>query len=704
MTKIPLGFAAKINIDPSGFWNTVKSYFIGSGDTQYYVTWGFIEDFMITNSLGFIEKDSNNIEESCVTNNQTINEEINGVHNTDNTIEISDDDIYGGAVHCPTAFKKIFPKLNSYGTQIFNDPCLMSGDPLVCLLPGQGIMGNGNEAISLAGDNAGSMIKIIPDGMPTFSGNKILGNGSTASVRNNTDLSRNVNGVTTTTNTVSPNKGYVRNIAVNLKFVKECYEQTDTLDAFTMAMLNGISDACGQAWKFGLFVNENNPNTISVVDYNQWKEEEITPVNLTGFGVDSLMRELSINTEVDGNIKGHIMFGVNQKKGSSDISTRGTNGYQFYARQVRDITYDGIQQSDIDYGISQTSNKDNKVDNSPSALKKSLAGAMIQLMIKRTQETCDSAKTAMTAYLVGTHGGTGTTNLDDSYTDDKKASKVILPVKLGFTIDGISGLKFGNCINVTGLPSRYATGAYFTVTNVSHAEQGNDWTTAVETVMRVKIKKDGSDIPPTNLNPSTNNTNTGGVNNSNNSDTMLIMHDDSLSDYFKIPASGTYMSPVGIRTLKGGKPKPHNGIDITPATFWTRKEYDDSKIPVVASYDGTVVTSTGNQISIQHVINEKIYYTNYHHFKKGGLLVKENAAVKTGDLIGYMGAEGYCVSDYGECPPHGVHLHFEIRGNSIQGVPYDPQEILSPNQKWVLKSTYVNIYEKPVNNNPLSGW
>jgi murein DD-endopeptidase MepM/ murein hydrolase activator NlpD len=699
--SIPLGFSAKVNMKPEGFLDKIATFIgIGTGKTQYYVTWGFIEDFIVTNSLGFVSKDNSNVSDDCITNNITINEEINGIKTEDKNIEISDDSIFGGAVKTPTTFKPIFPKLNSYGTKIFNDPCLMSGDPLICLLPGNGIFGNLTLDLSMAagGGSGQDVVKFIPDNIPYFDGSNVKPDtGNIAQTRTGTAAGGTHSNTDNTQSTDNSYKGYVRNICVNLKFIKETYEQTDTLDAFVMALLNGISDVCGQAWKFGLFVNENNPNTISVVDLNTWKEgEQILPVNLTGFGVDSLMRELSINTEVDGNIKGHIMFGVNQKKGSSDISTKGTNGYQFYGRQVRDITYDNIQQSDVDYGVARDgiSEKDpkKKVDQTPAGLKKSLFNAMFQLMIERTQETCDSAKTAMTAYLVGTHGGTGNTSNDNSYTEDKKTSKVILPVKLNFTIDGMSGLKFGNCINVTGLPNRYAKGAYFTITNVEHSVQGNDWTTTVDTVMRVAVKKDGSDEAPTNLNPSTNNTTVKGTNTSNTGNTVLVINDPALSDYFKIPASGTYMSPMGYRTLTNETQKYHHGIDITPNGFNTIIEYNNSKIPVNASYDGTITKSKGNQISIRHIINEKVYFTNYHHFKI--LLVKENDTVKTGDLIGYMGAEGHCVSSHGACPPHGVHLHFEIRGNSEQGAHYDPQAVLSPNQNWVVGSTWINIYEK----------
>lgn len=454
--KIPLGFKLSIASEASGFWDNVENTMVGNRETEYFVTWAFIEDFLLSNSLGF-ESENANAEEDCITNNDIIYKEIIG----QDKVNVNDEEIYENAIKCPKIFKKIFPRINSYSTKIYNDPALLSGDPFICVLPGQSLQ---NASVSSQ--------TIIPSVANVL---------TTASSKAYTDLPRfSIND--------DFRQGYIRNIAVNLKFIKKVYDETDTVDAFIMGLLNGISDACGQAWKFGLFVNENNPICINIVDLNQWKENDPTPVRITGYGVNSVLRNMNLDTEVDTKMKGHIMFGTNQKKGARDISTKGTIGYQFYGRLVKDITYDNIKQSEIQYSFPKHENEDN-IENYPVGLIASLTAAMINVYRERSDDTAGAAKKAMNAYIVGMNGGTLNSSTETNAIGNN--SQVILPVKLSFEIDGLSGLKFGNCIAIDGLPRRYQNNVFFTIVNVSHTLNDNDWSTNIETVMRVKIPKEG---------------------------------------------------------------------------------------------------------------------------------------------------------------------------------------------------------------------
>lgn len=63
-----------------------------------------------------------------------------------------------------------------------------------------------------------------------------------------------------------------------------------------------------------------------------------------------------------------------------------------------------------------------------------------------------------------------------------------LPLDLGFTVDGGTEIKFGNPVEIGGLPG-FLTGndtVFWTVTEVTDRVQGNDWTTDVKTVARMK--------------------------------------------------------------------------------------------------------------------------------------------------------------------------------------------------------------------------
>lgn len=119
---------------------------------------------------------------------------------------------------------------------------------------------------------------------------------------------------------------------------------------------------------------------------------------------------------------------------------------------------------------------------------------------------------------------------------------------------------------------------------------------------------------------------------------------------------GTISSRFGSRTSPTeGASTNHRGIDIAVP----------SGTPIVASADGTVVTATysasaGNYVMLYH---GNSLYTVYMHASK--LAVSEQAQVKQGDVIAYVGSSGVST---------GAHLHFGI---SVNGNYVDPLNYVS---------------------------
>ena len=60
----------------------------------------------------------------------------------------------------------------------------------------------------------------------------------------------------------------------------------------------------------------------------------------------------------------------------------------------------------------------------------------------------------------------------------------LIPLSCTITLDGISGIRFGNSFALGGLPSRYQTKTAFQVTNVSHQIDTNGWMTVITGQMR----------------------------------------------------------------------------------------------------------------------------------------------------------------------------------------------------------------------------
>jgi hypothetical protein len=66
-----------------------------------------------------------------------------------------------------------------------------------------------------------------------------------------------------------------------------------------------------------------------------------------------------------------------------------------------------------------------------------------------------------------------------------------IPFKLGITMDGISGIKIYNKLNVNSefLPTRYGETLNFIITGVNHRLQNNDWETNLDTIVMPKTSK-----------------------------------------------------------------------------------------------------------------------------------------------------------------------------------------------------------------------
>ncbi len=123
-------------------------------------------------------------------------------------------------------------------------------------------------------------------------------------------------------------------------------------------------------------------------------------------------------------------------------------------------------------------------------------------------------------------------------------------------------------------------------------------------------------------------------------------------DRFIEPVEGCMVSPFGVRRFRNHKPtgEYHGGVDLrSPAGT-----------PVRAAADGTVklaqlVTVLGNTVGLDHGQGVE---TLYMHMSK--LAVEPGAAVKQGDVLGYVGTTGRS---------SGPHLHWTVYVNSVQVNP-----------------------------------
>jgi hypothetical protein len=72
------------------------------------------------------------------------------------------------------------------------------------------------------------------------------------------------------------------------------------------------------------------------------------------------------------------------------------------------------------------------------------------------------------------------------YKEVQASSPPILPLKFNFTIDGLTGFKWGHSLSIeNGLATRY-DGCSFMVTGIDHKISLDSWDTSISTVLRIK--------------------------------------------------------------------------------------------------------------------------------------------------------------------------------------------------------------------------
>lgn len=79
----------------------------------------------------------------------------------------------------------------------------------------------------------------------------------------------------------------------------------------------------------------------------------------------------------------------------------------------------------------------------------------------------------------------GTEYLKYQLSQNKKSSVGFIPFKLGLKMDGLSGIRIYNKINIDSsyLPPNYGASLDFIVTGVNHSLSGNDWETEISTMV-----------------------------------------------------------------------------------------------------------------------------------------------------------------------------------------------------------------------------
>ena len=310
--------------------------------------------------------------------------------------------------------------------------------------------------------------------------------------------------------------GYLDNLYVNMDFIISILEkESTTYRDVLMEILNGMSAACGNLWKFEI-VESSAPESIldlnegqrclQVVDMactSHTEPEEIPPTPFVHNGEQSFFLGGTLDIDLPGDMASSIIADRKAADGgaaniSGDADERETNNALFNQPTFRDSVLDlhnakaaknVDEKKKVEATPTDTEEKE-KADLYNSFLEKigaypSVKDGNIDL------DTTDIDSVIMfPTYDDEMLWKKNQTKDNPNYKADGKTIKGVGPlmgtVKYNFDIHGNSGIAFGDTFTITGLPEKYTRAGEFTTTSIEHSIDGMNWKTTIEGQFRPK--------------------------------------------------------------------------------------------------------------------------------------------------------------------------------------------------------------------------
>jgi hypothetical protein len=284
--------------------------------------------------------------------------------------------------------------------------------------------------------------------------------------------------------------GWIGDLYIDNDLVIESLKNTsgdikDMLDS----LLKEMSEATDGMWNFQCRQDDSDKYRLIIVDGNLMNSPNggIDPLNLPYHGPDSVFLNASFNFDIPKGMANRIvMQRANKDKVSEQPGLRGL----FSNNTDIVITDDFIAEETKDDSSKKPliDEEKEKLDNWKGF--RQFSRILVQPIISRLG--VNTIGQDISDYLVP--GNCSNNELFNALRkqgveNGQLASSSPLPLKINFTVMGISGFQFGDMLIIDGLPSQYTSGnGAFMVTEITHKVDDSMWTTDVEAMFRPYMK------------------------------------------------------------------------------------------------------------------------------------------------------------------------------------------------------------------------
>ena len=537
----PIGMAALFDKE-LGAMDWIASFFgsePSNAELDFYVTWDYFEEYIVNRKLAPLYSDISNAsgnKDLETSGTAPGKDTCAGASSTNpQMFKSAYDAVQGKMFENPRSKSSVY-SLDSRGTVLRNSPFLISADPGKIMLPRQEHWVLHPTSISAIG-SIGAFIS----GITAYVGEYVSSRVKSISWKNKTgnhtqakkdaaraqdkakeeslekaDQESNVDGATSDTledfkafdhkftPSVGPGssgEGLLSNILINVAFIEEVCNEAKSLDEFLDMILEGTQAACGDIWELVIVEDPDNPQVVRVIDKNMAKPAPtVKGFHFPGIGRKSIARTIDMETDIDSKMAAMMMYGSNKAEtvgAGQPMGGASSNEYRLFNPKTQDLVMDGIVLPD---SKAQTVNSDccaDTIATDANAMQDAWHGyykSAEEIADEVNEDSVEGMVTAMRKLLNMADPNQGLPTTDaatvKAYTGGDEV--ITVPLKVSLTIDGISGLRWGNYIGFTAnteIPKRYtstktAGGSSFQIVGIDHEITAGDWITSIRTVMR----------------------------------------------------------------------------------------------------------------------------------------------------------------------------------------------------------------------------
>lgn len=255
------------------------------------------------------------------------------------------------------------------------------------------------------------------------------------------------------------------NIRLIDKFITEQTEKDKdvTIKSLFNMISTAIDDASGDAFRMRLTQHPQQAGLLMYYDTNFYDPsssvQEFTLPVFAKNGGRTIVKDITITTKVPESIK-QLIYGLQSGKTTTQKMAL-SSAYIYATPEVQETLREDHAKNHEDAV--------NSLNEAKQGVAKQPDGEL----------TFSTLKTALRNYI---------TYYDPDLEKTLNNTKPVYPLEISLTIHGVNGFKYGDVLNIQGIPDRYTQSFVFMVTGVSNKLTSNgEWTTTLTLLARLRL-------------------------------------------------------------------------------------------------------------------------------------------------------------------------------------------------------------------------